>query len=392
MLTVPEGYREAMAAGNPIHIKMEFTDGTIITDADIDESAGVTLTDAFNPDTDIKMGKASCRQLQARIIVNDNTRYAHWASDFALSFGVEDGAGGVIWVPFGTFTGQRPKNTTTLNAIDYTAYDQIRLLDACADDYLDTTTFNKYVSVMLDDIAEETGLTISGTSDCIYAAMQRNMGNRFTGTTYTFRQLLEACAETCGVYAKIGGPNMDECRLKFFNIPGGTNLGNSRLVTRDEIFYEEHADLYTGLRWNQVDELTWDELETMTWKEISGYYKDANAFDGVYAPKNAGGVIGRYPKNVKTGHIYSFAGNPVMRLTNTTSHVTTYLQPIYERLAMLGGSLPMKVECLGDLVTEAGDVINVELPEDTVEMPIFVKTMHWNGMLIDTYETTAPDA
>ena len=51
----------------------------------------------------------------------------------------------------------------------------------------------------------------------------------------------------------------------------------------------------------------------------------------------------------------------------------------------------MQVECVGDLVTRAGDVIKVELPEGIVEMPIFYKTMHWNGALTDIYETTAPD-
>ena len=392
MLTVPDGYREAMAAGNPIHIKMEYENGSVLTDADIDESSGVTLTDAFNPDTDVKMGKASCRQFQARIIINDNTRYIRWVSDFDLYFGVEDGEGGTIWIYFGKFTGQRPRNVTTLQAVDYTAYDQMRLFDACADDYLEDTTFNKRIDVLLTQIGTEVGIN-TVYSEALSGPLERSMANRFTAQTYTFRQLLEYAAESCGCYARIGGANMDLCELCFFNTSDNImQETNPRLVTRDEIFYEEHADLYAGYRWDDLDELTWDEVDAMTWNEVTKYYKDANAFEGVYFPKLTDGVSGRYPSNVKTGHIYSVAGNPVPRLSNKTTNITTYVQPIYDRLQTLGGSLPMKVECLGDLVTQAGDVIQVELDEGIIEMPIFVKTMHWNGMLVDTYETTAPDA
>lgn len=385
MLTVPDGYREAMAAGNPIHIKMEYENGSVLTDADIDESSGVTLTDAFNPDTDIKMGKASCRQFQARIIINDNTRYIRWVSDFDLYFGVEDGEGGTIWIYFGKFTGQRPRNVTTLQAVDYTAYDQMRLFDDVADDWLDDVSFSKTVSWLLTNIGTQVGITVD-TTQCLANPVDRSIANRFTNSSYTFRQLLELLAETCGCYARIGGDDMDKCELAFFDL-----ISNPRIVTRDEIFYEEHADLYAGLRWDDFDEYTWDEADTMTWNVVTRYYKDSNAFEGVYVPKIDGGIIGRYPTNVKKGHIYSFNGNPVPKITSSAG-VTNYVKPIYDRLQTLGGSLPMKVECLGDLVTQAGDVIQVELEEGIIEMPIFVKTTHWNGMLVDTYETTAPDA
>lgn len=384
MLTVPEGYRDAMAAGNPIHIKMEYEDGTVLTDADIDEGSGVTLTDAFNSDTDIKLGKASCRQFQAGVIINDNTKYMHWASEFDLYFGVEDGEEDVIWVYFGKFIGQRPKNTTTLNVVDYTAYDQMILFDEVADDYLDSVSWNRSVDQILYDITDQLDYVIT-VNDALQTPLSRSMANRFTGSSYTFRKLVELIAETCGCYARIGGYDMQMCELVFFDFDS-----NPRVVTRNEIFFEEHADLYAGMRWNEFDTYTWAEADAMTWKDVSKYYKDSNAFDGVYVPKIDGGIIGRYPTNVKKGHIYSFDGNPIPKVTSSTG-ITNYVKPVYERLQTIGGSLPMKVECVGDLVTQAGDVIRVELPEGIVEMPIFVKTMHWNGMLIDTYETTAPN-
>ena len=384
MLTVPDGYREAMAAGNPIHIKMEYSDGTVLGDADIDAQTGVTLTESFNPDTDIKMGKSSCRQLQTRILVNDNTRYMHWASDFNLYFGVEDGEGETIWVYFGVFIGQRPKNTTTLDAVDYIAYDQMILFDEIADDYLDSLSWSRKVSTLLSGISSQVGIPVVFV-DCLETPFDRSIANRFSNASYTYRKLIELLAETCGCYARIGGYNMEACELVFFDFDN-----NPRIVTQDEIFHEEHADLYAGMRWDEFDTYTWNEADQMTWKDVCKYYKDMNAFDGVYVPKIDGGIIGRYPTNVKKGHIYSFDGNPVPKVTSSTG-VTNYVQPVYERLLTIGGSLPMQVECVGDLVTRAGDVIKVELPEGIVEMPIFYKTMHWNGALTDIYETTAPD-
>ena len=182
---------------------------------------------------------------------------------------------------------------------------------------------------------------------------------------------------------------MDQIELVWFD-----NSSNLRVVTRDEIFYEEHADLYAGMLWNDLDLLTWNEADGMTWNDVSGYYKDTNAFDGIYAPKIDGGVICRYPNNVKTGHIYQFKDNPVLKITSSTksSVQTNLFAPMLARLNFIGGVLPMSVTCTGDLVTQAGDVIHVELPEGIVEMPIYYKTMQWNGQITDTYEVTAPEA
>ena len=387
MLTVPEGYREAMAARRPVHVKMDFGDGVILTDDDIDSSVGITLTDAFNPDTDIKMGTASSRQLSTKIIINDKTRYMHWTNAFDLSFGVEDGEGGIIWIYYGQFKGNRPKNTITINAIDFIAYDMMQKFNDNADDWAETYTSSKGIGTLLSDIATEVGIDIL-TTDAIAYELTRTRVNRWTNDNYTYRGLLQNMAEVLGCYCRIGGADMDKCELVWFH------TDNPRIVTRDEIFFDEHADLYDGMFWNDFDQLTWDEADQMTWNEVSGYYRDTNVFDGIYIPKIDGGVLCRYPNNQRTGHIYSFKDNPVPKVTssNKSSIQTNMLSPMLDRLNFIGGVLPMKVECLGDLVTQAGDVIHVELPEATVEMPIYYRTMYWNGYVTDTYETTAPDA
>lgn len=387
MLAVPEGYREAMAARRPIHVKMEFGYGVMLTDADIDSSVGITITESFNPDTDIRMGKASCRQLSTKIIVNENTKRVRWDTSFQLSFGVEDENGDPIWIYYGVFIGQRPKNATTKTTIDYVAYDQMRLFEANADDWLDTYTSNKSISTILSDIGTEVGMEIL-TTDAIAAVLTGGRANRWTQNNYTFRTLVENCAELCGCYARIGGTDMDKVEFVWFD-----TSSNPRIVTRDEIFEEEHADLYNGKYWDDFDLLTWNQADALTWDEVMGYYKALNTFDGIYAPKIDGGVSARYPTNVKTGHIYAFVDNPTLKVTssNKSATITNILTPLLNRLNSIGGTLPMQVTCTGDLVTQAGDFIQVMLPEEIVKMPIFYKTMRWNGSLTDTYETTSYD-
>lgn len=384
MLTVPEGYREAMAARRPIHVKMEFP-GVTLTDDDIDLSVGITITNAFNPDTDIHMGAASARQLSTRIIMTDNAKRIRWDSTFDLSFGVEDGEDGNIWIYYGKFIGQRPRNTTTMQAIDFIAYDQMILFDANADDWLETYTSGKTASTIFSNISTEVGLEIVAT-DAISYALTNGRSNRWTGDNYTFRDLLQNLAEFCGCYCRIGGEDMDKCELVWFD-----STSNPRVVTRDETFYEEHSDIYGGIYWDDFDEMTWNTADTKTWDEIMGYYKAQYLFDGIYIPKIDGGVICRYPNNQKTGHIYQFKNNPVPKATsdNKSTMQSSLLSPMLTRLNSIGGRLPMKIECVGDLVTQAGDVIQVELEEEIVTMPIFYKTMFWNRFVYDTYEVTA---
>lgn len=384
MLTVPEGYREAMAARRPVHVKMEFP-GVTLTDADIDLSVGITITNAFNPDTDIHMGAASARQLSTRIIMTDNAKRIRWDSTFDLSFGVEDGEGGNIWIYYGKFIGQRPRNTTTMQAIDFIAYDEMMRFEENADDWLDQYTSSKSGTTVLSEIGTQVGMNIVAT-DAISDLLTRTRGNRWTKDNYTFRDLLQNIAEVGGCYCRIGGENMDEVEMVWFDLSS-----NPRIVTRDETFFEEHSDIYSGIYWDDFDDMTWNEADTKTWDEIMGYYKAQYLFDGVYIPKIDGGIICRYPNNVKTGHIYQFKDNPVPKVTNTVKATiqSNLMAPMLTRLNSIGGRLPMKIECAGDLVTQAGDVIQVELPEETVTMPIFYKTMFWNRFVVDTYEVTA---
>lgn len=386
-----EAYYAALYAGARIRFKMEFENGIVLTDEDIDASAGVTITESCNSDSDLKIGRLVCKQMSTRIILSNRTISLNWSTPFRVWFGLDDDANdATIWVDFGTFHGKRPKNVSTVNVVEFIAYDLMTLFDESADEFMDELTFPITVEDLLDEIAESVGINIVA-SDCLWDMYDRRLGsNHFKKNSYTYREIMECICEGLGCYAFIQpAPIGDYVNLRWFS--GGAWRWR-HATERDTMFHEEHADLYAGMSWDEFDALTLAEQEALTWDDASGYYKNRNAFDGIVVSKVDTGVTGKYPSRC-TGHLYEVKENPIMIIgsSNKTTHINTYVKPLYERIQSLGGVLPMTVECLGDPTVEAGDIIKVALPEDTVYMPIYYKTMKWNGILIDRFETTAPE-
>lgn len=391
-----EGYYAAMAAGNRTHFRMVFEGGVELTEQDIDISTGVTITDSFNSESDLKFGKVGSKELTTRIILSERTSSINWGKKFKVAFGVEDGEDDIIWVNFGTFFGKRPKNVSSVDAIDFVAYDIVSLLNQSADEFVDELPLPGNAGDWLDAMSEELGFNIY-VSESIGTAETRNFNsNHFKKNSYTYAEIVGNIAEACGGGVRVLPQDVDEFELedqviiRLFK----DNIHSFRgPVTRDDQFYEEHADLYAGMDWNEFDALTLSEQESMTWDEVSGYYKNRNAFDGVVVSKVSTGVTGKYPSRCK-GHLYEVKENPVMLIVSSSkaSYINNYVKPLYEYIQELGGALPMTVECVGDFLIEAGDIIQVELPEgETVDMPIYYKTMKWNGALVDRYETTAAE-
>ncbi len=389
-----DAYYAALYAGARIHFKMEFASRHVLTDEDIDASYGVTITESCNSDSDLKIGRLACKQLSTRIILSNRTSSLNWSTPFRVWFGLDDDANNAtIWIDYGIFHGKRPKNVYSVNTVEFVAYDLLALFDQSADEFMDDLSFPITVEALLDEIGESVGIDIVA-SDCLWDMYARRFGNNhFTKNSYTYREILENICEGLGCYAFIqpGGyyGGNDYVQLEWFR---GGSWRWLHATERSTMFHEEHADLYAGMSWDEFDALTLTEQESMTWDEASGYYKSRNAFDGIVVSKVSNGVTGKYPSRC-TGHLYKVKENPIMIIgsSNKTTHINTYVKPLYERIQALGGVLPMTVECLGDPTVEAGDIIKVDLPEETVYMPIYYKTLKWNGILIDKFETTAPE-
>lgn len=384
MINPPSGvtaanYWNAIKAGKPTHVRITFLGQDIVlTDEDIDVSTGITVNDVLNSDTDLVFGKAVCKQVSMQILNSDALAGLIWTGEFTLEFGVEMGSPAVTeWVTVGTFSGDKPKNVTTAQTIAFDAYDRMKRFDILADGFVKRITY-------------PTTLSMIYTSLCNYVGVSKQSGNELPAiknrwyTTapaemegYTCRDILAWIAEAFGCYAKVNAAG--NVQMVWFT----DNTGHS--VSANEEFSVETADIHTGLTWDEADTFTWDEIETMTWNDVCGY-EEAYSIDQIMLKQMHNDLEINYPYPYG-GNVYMIVDNPFLTVSNG-SDVTNYVKPIYDRLAEFGGYLPVSMNCIGNWCVEAGDLITISVQDNSISFPIFVKTMHWNGAVVDEYETT----
>ena len=367
----------AIKAGTPIHARMIFTDQNItLEDQDISIDSGITVNDIFNGDTDLVFGKTVCRQITVRILNSDLISGLGWTGEFKLQ----------MWATIsnveytcdiGYFKGEKPKNVTTAQYINFTAYDRMKLFDGVADDFWNSLTYPKTISQIYSALVSSVGLT--GEMDNVPSALS---GRSFSSVPadmegYTKRDILGWIAEQCGSYAVITYEG--KCSLKWFT----DNTAHS--VTGDQEWAFNSADLNPGLTWNEFDQLTNAQQEAMTLNDIAGY-KEAYAVDELVVKQLNNDFEVQYPNNYGE-NIYQIVGNPFITVSSG-SDVTSYVKPLFDRLATFGGYLPFEMSCLGDPAVEAGDIITVAIGSATITVPVFVKTMRWKRDITDEYETT----
>ena len=377
--TVTE-YWNAIKAGNPTHVKMEFTaQGVTITDADIDIRYGVVVNDILNGETDLTFGQAVMKTINTRVILNDNVRYLNWADKFSLFFGVEIN-GSTNWVKVGEFYGERPMNASTVEVIEYTAYDRMKDFEVLADDFLDTLTYPVTTQQIYEGLCTYVGITVA-TGDPLANAYARSFEEgdlELHG--YTCRDILAWIAEACGCYAKITADG--KCKLTWFS-----NQTSYQIAPTEE-FHIEHADLYSGMIWNEFDQLKWNEADMLTWDDVCGYYTLNYGIRAVRLVQTSLDDISLAYPQAEEKNIYTITDNPFLFISDTSTDITTYVKPIYDRLELLGGQLPMTTECVGNWLVEAGDIIGVYVADEIISSSIYVRTLVWKGNVVDTYETT----
>lgn len=378
-------YWNAIKAGNPQHVRIIFTDQNIVlTDEDIDISAGVVIDDILNSDIDLIFGKAVMKSLRTRIYLSEKTKYLIWTGEFKLEFGVEI-SGVTKWVTVGYFSGERPTNLTTVEAVDFIAYDRMQKFEILSDNFFSSLTYPKTLKQMyhllVDFVYGDTGSThhyVDG--DALTASFNRSYSASPVETTgYTCRDVLAWMAEAVGCYAKINAAG--KCELVWFRD------ATSHVVSRNEEFQIEHADLYSGMIWNEFDTYTWDEAELFTWDEVSGYYKGVYGVRAVKVKQTTLGMDFDWPQ-YGPWNVYTIMDNPFLVIQDVVNDPETYIKPIYDRLAAFGGQLPMVTDCVGNWCVETGDIITVHLAMEIINCPVFCRTLTWTGGVRDHYETT----
>ena len=346
-------YWNAIKAGHPTHVRLTFTGQNIVLgDQDIEYNTGLTSTDILNGDVDLVFGRAVSKQVKFGFLNSSRLEGLDWEGEFTLEMGVDIGTPATTnWVQIGIFSGEKPNNVTTATVIDFTAYDRMKKFDILADDFDSTVTYPATVANIYSALCTFVGIQkVSG--DELSAIMSRSYTEApVTYSGYTCRDVLAWIAEACGCYARINSAG--NVQMVWFTD------NTSHVVTGDEEFHVESGDISIS------NVITVDQL----------LIKQVGSDLDVDYPSATG------------GNVYMIVENPFLSVS-TASDITDYIKPLYDRLDALGGYLPVSVECVGSWLVEAGDIIEVSVFSETVDMPIFVKTMRWNGAIRDSYETT----
>ena len=369
-------YSEAVLDGGAQHIRITFDNGVVLTDQDV-EAGGMTLTDILNGETDLTFGRAVSKELNVSLLNSDRLNNVTWTREFTLEMGVDVVEGGVTvtkWVQVGIFRGSRPDKIHYVDVIAFTAHDRMMQFDREIDSYLNSLTWPVSFSDLLEGVCDFCNVEyIAG--DELANIMSREFENTFSGKGLTGTSMLALMAEACGCYAKITPEG--KMRMTWFS-------DATYAVDADHEFHVDAYDVGEGMTWAELGEYTWEEAEQWTWAEVGGY-RSAFAVHGLSSKMSEGDIGVNYGD--LTGNIYLIVDNPFLAILDDTDP-ENYIRPLYERLAEFGGYLPASIECVGNWLLEAGDVITVDIHGESIRMPIFCRTMTWNGGCNDRYEAT----
>ena len=384
MLNPPVGvqtqdYIDALKADSPVHVRMSFTaQGITLTDQDIMINDGLTLSDILNGDIDLTFGRAVMKQLTVGVLNSSRVAHLLWTDEFTLELGV-DINGTTQYVKIGDFIGEKPNNITNVSVIEYTAYDKMQKFDTLADDFWNSVTFPATVSDIYHDLCTYVGIGYVSGDELPYI-----MSRTFTTAPiqlqgYTCRDLLAWIAEAAGCYAKVNADG--NCKMVWY-----TDHSSALAFALDDEFHIETADLYTGLIWDEFDEYFWDDADKLAWNDVCGY-EEVYGLDSIMVKQLDSDADVCYPY-ASGGNVYMIVENPFLSV-ESADDIENFIKPLWDRLSAFGGHLPINVECVGNWLVESGDIISVDVTDTmTVNAPVYIRTMKWNGSCRDVYETT----
>lgn len=369
-------YTEAILSGAPQHVRMTFDNGVVLGDQDI-EANWLTLMDILNGDTDLTIGRAVCKELSLNLLSGDRMEGVRWNHEFTLEMGVDVVESGVTvtkWVQVGIFQGTRPDKIHYVDVISFTAHDRMVRFDVDIDPYLNGLTWPVSFSDLLEGLCDYCGVEyVAG--DELQNIMSRTFENTLSGKGLTGTSLLALMAEACGCYAKITPEG--KLRMTWFSEAAYE-------VDADHEFAVDAYDIGSGMTWAEIGNYSWQDASQWTWADVGGY-QAVFAVHGLSSRMTVDDIGVNYGS--KAGNLYVIVDNPFLVITNDTDG-KTYVKPLYERLKAFGGYLPANIECVGNWLVEAGDIITVDVHGESVRMPIFCRTMVWNGACTDVYEAT----
>lgn len=371
-------YNTAVKNDEPTHIRITFVgQNVVLEDADID-SSGIQIHDYLNGDTDLVFGKAVMKDITIPIINSGKLANLIWSNECMVEIGQEV-SGVTKWVTYGYFSGSRPDKVNSVDVINYVAYDRMNKFDKLADPWIATLTFPMNVGNMYHNLCTYCGVSYMAGDELPNMLFRSFAESPFLYEGMSCRDVLAWIAEACGCYAKIAANG--KCRLTWFS----NQTSKYTVAENDEFPPVEMFDYFPRKTWRSLETYKWKDLESFRWADLAGTaslfeINSLNIVNNVY--RTSVTVPGS-----REGNIYTIVDNPFLTFSTNTDK-TNYFMPIYNRLVAFGGYIPMRVSCLGNALVEAGDIINIVVNGNTLAVPIFCKTMIWNGALSDGYETT----
>ena len=343
-------YNSAILSDKSTHVRVVFpVQNVTFTDSDISAEGGITLTQIMNPDVDMVMGKAVASQIVIHFINNGQFTGFNWTEEFRVDFGVEI-SGSTSWVTVGYFTGKKPERITRAEVIEFTALDRMSKFDTLADDFLSTLVYPKSMSQIYSALCTYIGVSsVTGNENSTVMNVSYSESPFMNGITC--RALLAYIAEANCCYAKI------------------TSGGKVKLVwfADQTSNYSIDGDDYFSIN---LDEASVPVIDSV---RISDTQNENNGF--IY-PVGTNDVV------------YQIVDNPLL-LAMTTSQKQTVITNITTRFTTIGAYTPVAVNAIGNWLIETGDIIEVGYDNSqTVNMPVFSRTMQWNGGCSDVYELT----
>lgn len=354
MLTPTSGtladYLSAILGGNATEAKLVFPVQNITIDGnDIAADGGIVLNSILNSDTDLQMGKAVMTECVVHLLNSSKFASFDWTEEFELKMGVSI-SGTMNWVTVGYFTGSKPEKIKRQDIIEFTAYDRMGKFDTLADGFISSLTFPLTMAQIYSALCSYIGIT-AASGDEIADVMAFSFSENPFMSGMTCRGILGAIAEANCCYARIAANG--KVKLKWFS-----DQTSVYSVTGDDYFSVN------------VDE---DAAPAIDYVRVGCTYDD-----------EVTGFV--YPVGV-SGEAYQILDNPFL-LNISSADLTTACTAIYNRLSAFGSYYPMSIDIVGNWMVETGDIIEVDIDGDAYSLPIFVRSLRWNGGCDDSYECT----
>ena len=366
-------YIIAVKNDEPTHVRITFIgQNVVLTDDDI-ESSGIRINDYLNGDTDLVLGKAVMKNISIPIIRSSKVASLIWTGEFKVEIGQEIN-GITNWVTIGYFIGSRPDKVNSVDIIEFNANDKMIFFEKLAKGWIDSLTYPKTIKELFQSLCVYCGVWYEDGDELSYAASKSYISFPYQTEGQTCRDILSQIAEVCGCYAKINSNG--NCQMVWF----ANHTSDYTVDEQDEFDPVETYDYSVAKTWAELESFTWEDLKQFMWADLGGT-KSLFTISAVNAVDTLRGDNIQYPEYAQ-GNVYTIVDNPFITSSND-------VLTLYNRLhSYFTEYIPMNINCIGNALIEAGDIINVVVNGTTFALPIFCKSTTWNGALTDNYEVT----